>query len=485
MAIPEKIRALKPTQFGAVEIREFSGHYYVYEIGSKWDPVKKKAKKVTGKAVGKITEKDGFIPNLYGARKMTPLHPVVKNYGAYEIVDQLSGSLESRLKKCFPDIYREISTIAKLQLITGCKGKRIKREFEASYLTDLHPDLPCSDYTVKTLVGKLGLRQSDMDEFMKLYVKPGSKMLFDGTSIFTRAADSYAEKGYNPKHSQETQIRLLYIFDRTSYMPAFYRMLPGNIADKSALKETILAAGARNCIIIGDKGFYSKKNVSFLMENKFKFILPLQANTTMIPDEFAANTDDHKFDGCFIYKKRIIWHKTIPCGIKGNVVHIYRDDSRKSKEELDFMRMKEADYECTEDVEIFDDDRRGMVAFVSNTGKSAKEDFLSYKERWDIEQCFDYLKNSVNIGAPYKRSNAELAAWSFINHISLLYFYGIVRALRENEMNEEYSPEDILVIGKNIYMVREYHGLPDYRLSEIPLKDIELLNRLGVKMPAD
>ena len=84
MAIPEKIRALKPTQFGAVEIREFSGHYYVYEIGSKWDPVKKKAKKVTGKAVGKITEKDGFIPNLYGARKMTPLHPVVKNYGAYE-----------------------------------------------------------------------------------------------------------------------------------------------------------------------------------------------------------------------------------------------------------------------------------------------------------------------------------------------------------------------------------------------------------------
>lgn len=174
MAIPEKIRAQKPTQFGAVEIREFSGHYYVYEIGSKWDPVKKKARKTTGKSVGKITEKDGFIPNLYGSRKMTPFHPVVKNYGAYEIVDQLSGPLEGRLKKCFPDIYREISTIAKLQLVTGCKGKRIKREFEASYLIDLHPDLPCSDYTVKGLVGKLSLRQSDMDEFMKLYTDASS-----------------------------------------------------------------------------------------------------------------------------------------------------------------------------------------------------------------------------------------------------------------------------------------------------------------------
>lgn len=136
MAIPEEILALKPTQFGAVEIHDVGGHYYVYEISSKWDPEKKKARKVTGKAVGKITKKDGFIPNLYGSRKMTPLHPVVKNYGAYEIVDQLSDHLENKLRKCFPDIYRELSTIAKLQLVTGCKGKRIKREFEASYLTD-------------------------------------------------------------------------------------------------------------------------------------------------------------------------------------------------------------------------------------------------------------------------------------------------------------------------------------------------------------
>ena len=102
----------------------------------------------------------------------------------------------------------------------------------------------------------------------------------------------------------------MYMFDRTSYMPVFYRMIPGNIADKSALKETILAAGCSNCIIIGDKGFYSKKNVSFLIKSGFTFILPLQYNTKMIPEEFTNNLDDHKFDGCFVYKKRLIWHKT-------------------------------------------------------------------------------------------------------------------------------------------------------------------------------
>ena len=77
MAIPEAIKALKPTEFGAVEIRCISGHFYVYEISSKWDPSKGKARKVTGKSVGKITLKDGFIPNAHGMRQTMPLRPIV------------------------------------------------------------------------------------------------------------------------------------------------------------------------------------------------------------------------------------------------------------------------------------------------------------------------------------------------------------------------------------------------------------------------
>lgn len=482
MAIPEEIKALKPTDYGAVEIRCISGHFYVYEISSKWDSSKGKARKVTGKSVGKITLKDGFIPNEYGTRQITPLHPLVKNYGAYSILQQLSKSLEKNLRKIFPDIYREISVLAMLQLVTSCRGKRIKREFEASYFNDIHPDLSCSDYTVRNLIGKLGTRSAEIAAFMQLYVKPGSKLMFDGTSIFTRADDSFAQKGYNPGHKKETQVRLLYIFDRSSFMPVFYRMIPGNVADKAALKETVAASGCKNCVVIGDKGFYSKKNVSFLMDNKMTYILPLQHNTKLIPSEFTQNMDDHKFDGCFVYKGRNIWHKTLESGINGNRVYIFRDDKRKLQEEVRFMQKKEADYEGMENNAIFDDDRRGMFAFVSNTGESAKQVYMSYKERWDVEQCFDYLKNSVQIGASHKRTNEELEAWAFINHVSLLYFYGIVKALREQKLNEKYSPEDIISIGKNIYLVREHYYDKESRLSEVPKKDMELLDTLGVKL---
>ena len=61
MPVPEAIRKLKPTGLGPCEVREIKGHYYVYSVTSKWDPEKKRSKKITGPCMGKITAADGFI----------------------------------------------------------------------------------------------------------------------------------------------------------------------------------------------------------------------------------------------------------------------------------------------------------------------------------------------------------------------------------------------------------------------------------------
>ena len=95
MAIPESIKNKRPTQFGAAEVRSIGGHYYVYLVRSKWDAVKGRPQKVTGKSIGKITEADGFIPNANGLRLMQEMRitpdvaPKVRNYGAYEMLCQL------------------------------------------------------------------------------------------------------------------------------------------------------------------------------------------------------------------------------------------------------------------------------------------------------------------------------------------------------------------------------------------------------------
>ena len=69
--------------------------------------------------------------------------------------------------------------------------------------------------------------------------------------------------------------------------------------DKAAFVDIIQAAGCKDCIIIADKGFYSKKNLSALMSAGITFILPLQDNTVNVEAEFYQNTDDSKWDGVF------------------------------------------------------------------------------------------------------------------------------------------------------------------------------------------
>ena len=142
MSIPESIKSKRPTQFGAVEIRCIGGHYYTYLVSSKWDAAKGRPQKVTGKSIGKITEADGFIPNANGLRlmqdmRLTPdIAPVVKNYGAYEVLQQLSPDLGTKLREYFPDIFREIRTISLLRLVDSVtSAKMIQPVFLDSYMS--------------------------------------------------------------------------------------------------------------------------------------------------------------------------------------------------------------------------------------------------------------------------------------------------------------------------------------------------------------
>ena len=112
---------------------------------------------------------------------------------------------------------------------------------------------------------------------------------------------------------------------------------------------------------------------------------------------------------------------------------------------------------------------------------SAKEIYLSYKQRWDIEQCFDYLKNSVSSSASHAHTDEYFRGWAFLNHVSLLYYYGLINALRDILLDDKYSAEDVLKLTKNIYRVDTGDG-QGVRVSAIQKKTQELLDALGVDL---
>ena len=463
MSIPESIKQLKPTQFGAVEIRCISGHYYTYLVSSKWDPEKGRPQKVTGKSIGKITESDGFIPNANGMKLMremriTPdIAPTVKNYGAYEMLLQLAPELGEKLKKYFPDIFREIRTISLLRLVDSVtSAKMIQPLFLDSYMSDVCGDIAVSEGSVRRFISKLGSMQDHLDAFMKTHVMPGTTLLFDGTTIFTRSADSLAVKGYNSEHSRNPQARILYVFEKDTHRPVFYRVVQGSVVDKAAFMDVVHASGCRDCIIIADKGFYSKKNVSALLDAGMKYILPLQDNTVNVETEFYENTDD---------------------------IYTFRDDSRKAELVGHYVEQVDKNYGEEERApkDVLKEIRMGYFSFCSNLDLPAKEIYLSYKQRWDIEQCFDYLKNSVVSSASHAHTDDYFRGWVFLNHISLLYYYGLLNALRNTGLDEKYSAEDILKLTKNVYRIDTGDG-QGIKVSAIQKKTNTILNTLNVDL---
>ena len=208
--------------------------------------VKGRPQKVTGKSIGKITEADGFIPNANGLRLMQEMRitsdvaPSVKNYGAYEQLQQLTPEMDKKIRKYFPGPFREIRTIALLRLADGIFSVRMVQPlFLDSYMSDICGDIAVSEGSARRFIAKLGSEQDTIDAFMKSQVMPRTTLLFDGTSIFTKSADSLAAKGYNPDHNYDPQARLLYVFEKDSHKPVFYCVVQGSIVDKAAFMDTV------------------------------------------------------------------------------------------------------------------------------------------------------------------------------------------------------------------------------------------------------
>ncbi len=473
--IPEEIKKHKPK---CTEIRNINGTFYVYKITSVWDSEKKKAKKKTLNCVGKITEKDGFIPS----KSITEVNKViVKEYGCYQLFISLNRELYENLKLSFESSYREIFIIALIRLLNRATHAGIKRYFDASYLSEEYTDLHLSENTLTSFMKNLGEQRNSIRKFMLKYVTQGETLLFDGTTIFTNSENiSYAREGYNTKKKKSKQVNLLYAFDKTNHAPVYYRLLPGNIVDKAAFIQMIRETGIENCIIIADKGFYSKINTSYLDENNIKYILPLKDNTKYVDNGFLSDSNLSKYGGCFVYHDRVIWYKKEAVGNENKHIYIFQDDGGRKNSELIYLRKKEADYDEYTMDDFFEKQKRfGMLFFYSNIDADPKEIYLDYKGRWEIEECFDYLKNSLNLGTVSQQSNEKMESWAFLNHISLMMFYSLYKKLTDTKFICKYCPEDIIDISRNISKVKVND---QWFVSEVSKTDLGLISSLGVNL---
>lgn len=469
------------------ELRFIGGHYYLYEVSSVYDKEKKRPRKKTGKLLGKITEMDGFIESekyrlARLAKKMVAPEAgsviSIREYGLSSfILGEEVRQISEALKEVFPSTWDKILGLAYCRLVYQSPLKNMPYRLQRSWLSNQLKLDDWKERDIALFLRDLGRNRELAVTYMKRFVKEGDFVLADATDILCKSSRiTLAKSGYNHHMNYQQQIGLMYLYSAQSRMPAYYRIIPGNLREVKAFKQCIQESGAENVVAIADKGFYSKENAKMLADENIRFIIPLRRNNVLADYSAVEKGTIKSGSNYFLHEERVIWCCEMPSA--ENRVILFLDERLKVQEESDYIaRIKS----CPEDhsIEKFHEmkNRFGTIAVDTNIKDASPEKIYStYKSRMNIEIMFDSLKNVIDADSSYMQDEEALQGWMFINHLALQIYQLIYSRLLENDMLSKHSVSDILMILSDIRKAR-ING--SWLTCEITNKILKVLGKFG------
>lgn len=443
------------------ELRLINGKYYLYEYKTVYDKEKKKPKKVTGNLIGSITEQDGLIPSPKRTLKMAALnlHDVgaifCKEFGVSLLVTTTLSAYGAALEKVFGQEWKLIVAIAYCRFVYRCPLKAIPYRLTTSYLPELTGTQSFTDKQASVVLKRIGGQPDKRLEYMKSFIIPDDYILIDATGLPSHSSlIPLAKRGYSNPMNFDTQFNLLYIYSATSRMPVYYKLLPGNIREVKAFKNSLLEAGLQKAVIVADKGFYSKANVELLLGESLQFIIPLRRDNSLI-DYSAIKANSFKDAANYFYhEKRVIWYKRFEA--EGQLtLHLFLDEGLRVKEESDYLsRIKTHPEDYS--IEQYHDrkERFGTMAILTNLEGSQIEVYQTYKGRMAIEVMFDGMKNILDADHTYMQNEQTLQGWMFINHLVLQWYQHLYIELKEKDLLKKISVNDYIQLLTDVKKIK-------------------------------
>lgn len=462
------------------ELRLINNTYYLYAVSSKYDPVLKRARKITGKLLGKITEQNGFIMSSKDKLRQKAGQPFIvdklttKEYGTQQLVMQLAAKQMSALEKVFGQDAKVLFLFAFFRLTEQSPIKNVPFYFMHSFLSEVWKDVKISDKSISELLRRVGGNREKTMEYQKHFVREGEMVLLDMTHVITHSRQiEIAQSGYNNSMSFDAQVNLMYLFSAQQHEPVYYRLLPGNIRDVKAFTLTMQECGLKNVTLIADKGFYSKKNIKTLDAAHLNYIIPLQRGAKLIPYPATGAFNKKRWNGYFTFNEKIIWYKT------KNKVTVYLNQELKIVEEKDYLKRIEAEKEnYTMESFYKKQPHFGTLALISNDKKKSAENiYVEYKARTNVETMFDAMKNILDADRTYMQNGEAMEGWMFVNHIALQCYYLIYQQLVKHKLIKKYSVTDFLKFTHRINKVK-ING--NWQLAEITKPVQTLLEKLNL-----
>ncbi len=249
---------------------------------------------------------------------------------------------------------------------------------------------------------------------------------------------------HNGKVSKE--MRLIFVVQKATGLPLFYKTVAGNIVDVSTLERTmahINALGIDIASCIMDAGYNSSENLDlFYDENnacKMGFITRVAGNDKQFSTMLKENIGFiEKKENLVRYGDRALYitHKQIMVGKnKNNPAWLYLglDLGRESDERRKLLNKATAN-------KMSDDDlhkslqTEGFFGILSGTEYSNEEILPAYYQRQMVEQIFDFAKNYTKLLPLRTNNSATFNGHMLMSYIATCVIKMIQIRLKESNM---------------------------------------------------
>jgi transposase len=525
-----------------------TGITYAYESLSYWDKDKRQSR-ARRKCIGRVDpETKEIIPtrkrvvagdsckqDKVHKRGPVPIENVSRSfYGATFLLDAIGENLgiTADLKKCFPDIYRQILSTAYYLIM---EDKNPLSRFPKWAATHKHPygkNIP-SQRSSELFAS---ISEDARNRFFRLQ---GNRRIekeywaYDTTSIssYSRCLRQ-VRYGMNKDHDPLPQINLAMLFGEESNLPFYYRKLAGNIPDVKTVKNLLADIdflGYDKIKLVMDRGFYSEANINDLYHHHLKFLIAAKKSLRFVKAELDNVRDsirtwanyNQKHD-LYAYTTKIDWDYSQERPYKGDMLkgkrrmymHLYFNSERALEDEKNFnallCRLQEelesgtthpehdrlyAKYFDTtntpvrgtkviarEDALAHARKNYGFFVLLSNEVREPIAALEIYRNKDLVEKAFGNLKERLNFNRTAVSSDQSLDGKLFVEFIALIFLSYLKKKMQDGNLFKKYTMHELLD-EMDIIECFEHPGY-ERRVGEVTKKQIELYEAMGIVPPS-
>lgn len=466
-----------------IRYKKFGKKEYAYEVRSVWDTNIKRARQKT-KYLGVVIDRE---KGIYKKREIKlPKEKLILDFGDTYIIYQFlkNNKLLQIIKNVFKEKANYLLSLIFYRLCNSSAMKYTKIWYEGNIAKILFKDNDFSSQRISEFLGNIGDEERQR-EFFKAYVSPfvssPKGIIIDTTALPNQIHLPFNVWGYHNENIDK-QIKFLFVIDKDSSLPLFFRYLPGNIVDVSSLKVTIEELKRyriKGNFVLLDAGFFSEDNLKELYKENISFLIRLPSSRRLYKELIRKEGYRiEKIKYATKYGKRVLFVKERKVNLFGSKVYGYiiLDPERRGRE-IKKELLKVAD-EISSDIEEaleYELMKKGVMILVSSSKIKREEVVPLYYIRDTAEKLFRFSKEEISLIPLRVHKEETLRGFLFLSYITL-----IVYLFLKKEIGREYSVEEVLFTMRNLKCKIYDDGVI---VQELTKQQREILERLNIIVP--